>query len=138
MVLEFFRELNRCSDIPIIFNDNPLYIKTWLSAEQLITLVEACLHFKGVKLTDHDLRKNGIPVYSGDFAPTNSGSRCCHARKTGQGGHDCLRIGGWFTLPGLQLMKELAQDRRNKNELVEMLLTPSRFPASMLRLSSVK
>ena len=35
-------------------------------------MVEACSHFKGVKLTDHDLskisvlRKNGIPVYSGD------------------------------------------------------------------------
>jgi 4-hydroxy-tetrahydrodipicolinate synthase len=72
MVLEFFRELNRCSDIPIIFYDNPLYTKTWLSTDQLITLVEACSHLKGVKLTDHDLskisvlRKNGIPVYAGD------------------------------------------------------------------------
>lgn len=72
MVLEFFRELNRCSDIPIIFYDNPIYTKTWLRAEDLIALVEACPHCKGVKMTDHDLSKipvlirNGIPVYSGD------------------------------------------------------------------------
>ena len=72
MILEFFRELDRCSDVPLIFYDNPLYTKTWLRAEELITLVEACPHFKGVKLTDHDLskipilQKSGIPVFSGD------------------------------------------------------------------------
>jgi 4-hydroxy-tetrahydrodipicolinate synthase len=72
MVLEFFRELDRASPLPLIFYDNPLYTKTWLRAEELITLVETCPHFEGVKLTDHDLskipilQKSGIPVFSGD------------------------------------------------------------------------
>ncbi len=72
MVLEFFRELNRSSAVPLIFYDNPIYTKTWLHAEELIALVEACPHFQGVKLTDHDLskipilQKNGISVFAGD------------------------------------------------------------------------
>lgn len=72
MVLEFFRELQRSSDIPFVFYDNPLYTKTWLRAEELIALVEACPQVKGVKLTDHDLskipalQKGGVPVFSGD------------------------------------------------------------------------
>ncbi len=72
MVLEFFRELDRSSAVPLIFYDNPIYTKTWLRAEELIALVEACPDFQGVKLTDHDLskiavlQKNGIAVFSGD------------------------------------------------------------------------
>jgi 4-hydroxy-tetrahydrodipicolinate synthase len=72
MVLEFFRDLTKSSDLPLVFYDNPLYTKTWLRAEELITLVDACPQFKGIKLTDHDLdkipvlQKRGIPVFSGD------------------------------------------------------------------------
>lgn len=72
MVLGFFTELDRSSDIPLIFYDNPVYTKTWLRAEELARLVEACPHFKGVKLTDHELnkipalQKSGIPVFCGD------------------------------------------------------------------------
>ena len=74
MVLEFLRELERASPLPLIFYDNPLYTKTWFRVEELITLVETCPQFKGVKLTDHDLskipilQKSGIPVFSGDDA----------------------------------------------------------------------
>lgn len=72
MVLEFFRELCRSSDLPLIFYDNPLYTKTWLRTEELTALVEGCPQIKGVKLTDHDLskipalQKKGIPVFCGD------------------------------------------------------------------------
>ena len=72
MVLEFFRELDRSCAVPLVFYDNPIYTKTWLRAEELITLVETCPNFKGVKLTDHDLSKIailqaiGIPVFCGD------------------------------------------------------------------------
>ena len=72
MVLEFFRELSRWSDVPLIFYDNPVYTKTWLRPEELIALAEACPQVKGVKLTDHALskipilRQSGIPVFSGD------------------------------------------------------------------------
>jgi 4-hydroxy-tetrahydrodipicolinate synthase len=72
MVIEFFRELGRQSAVPLIFYDNPVFTKTWLSADQLISLVAACPQIKAVKLTDHALgkipvlRKAGIPVFSGD------------------------------------------------------------------------
>ena len=72
MVLAFFRELQRGTDVPLIFYDNPLYTKTWLRAEELITLVQECNHFQAIKLTDHDLnkipvlRKYGVPVFAGD------------------------------------------------------------------------
>lgn len=72
MVREFFRELGRQSDLPLIFYDNPVYTKTWLRADELIALVEACPQIKGVKLTDHALTKipllqnAGIPVFAGD------------------------------------------------------------------------
>lgn len=72
MVLEFFRELDRSTALPLVFYDNPLYTKTWLSARQILQLADACTHFAGVKLTDHALekigpiRETGIPVYAGD------------------------------------------------------------------------
>ena len=72
MVVEFFHELQKRTDVPLIFYDNPVYTKTWLRAEELINLIAACPQIKGVKLTDHDLskitilQKNGIPVFSGD------------------------------------------------------------------------
>ena len=72
MVVEYFRELGRQSDLPLIFYDNPVFTKTWLSADQVVSLVEACPQIKAVKLTDHALgkipvlRKADIPVFSGD------------------------------------------------------------------------
>jgi 4-hydroxy-tetrahydrodipicolinate synthase len=72
MVREFFRELGRQSDVPLIFYDNPIYTKTWLRANELIDLAADCPQIKGVKLTDHALTKipllqnAGIPVFAGD------------------------------------------------------------------------
>jgi 4-hydroxy-tetrahydrodipicolinate synthase len=72
MVLEFFRELDRGTNLPIVFYDNPVYTKTWLTAEQVLRIVEACPHVAGVKMTDHALEKiprlvkAGVPVYVGD------------------------------------------------------------------------
>lgn len=72
MVLNFFRELDRASALPLVFYDNPVYTKTWLSAGQILELVKECTHFAGVKLTDHALEKigliraAGVPVYAGD------------------------------------------------------------------------
>ncbi len=72
MVLEFFRELDRGTSLPLVFYDNPVYTKTWLSAEQVFRIIDACPHVRGVKMTDHalekisSLRELGIPVYLGD------------------------------------------------------------------------
>jgi len=72
MVLEFFRELDCGISLPVVFYDNPVYTKTWLSAEQVFQIVAACRHVVGVKMTDHaldkisSLRKSGVPVYLGD------------------------------------------------------------------------
>lgn len=72
MVLEFFRALDRASGLELVLYDNPIYTKTWLSAQELVTIVRACEHLKSVKLTDHDLDKipvlkqHGVTVFSGD------------------------------------------------------------------------
>jgi 4-hydroxy-tetrahydrodipicolinate synthase len=72
MTLSFFRELDRATSLPIVFYDNPVYTKTWLSADQITQIANACEHQAGVKLTDHALDKipalteAGIPVYAGD------------------------------------------------------------------------
>ena len=72
MILEFFRELDRATSLPLVFYDNPVYTKTWLSAEQILQIAEACGHLAGVKMTDHALdkitvlRKAGVPVYAGE------------------------------------------------------------------------
>jgi 4-hydroxy-tetrahydrodipicolinate synthase len=72
MIFEFFRELDRATRLPLVFYDNPVYTKTWLSAEQVLRIVNACTHMAGVKMTDHALEKiaairnAGVPVYAGD------------------------------------------------------------------------
>ncbi len=72
MVLEFFRALDRASGLELVLYDNPVYTKTWLSADELLVMVDACQHLKSVKLTDHALDKipvlkqHGITVFSGD------------------------------------------------------------------------
>jgi len=72
MVLEFFRALDRASGLPLVLYDNPIYTKTWLSADELLTIMDSCEHLKSVKLTDHDLDKipalkqKGVTVFSGD------------------------------------------------------------------------
>ena len=72
MVLEFFRALDRASSLELVLYDNPVYTKTWLSADQLLVMVDACQHLKSVKLTDHALDKipvlkqHGVTVFSGD------------------------------------------------------------------------
>jgi 4-hydroxy-tetrahydrodipicolinate synthase len=72
MVLEFFRALDRNLNLNWVFYDNPVYTKTWLRAEELLTLVDACEHLKAVKMTDHDLAKitslkqNRVSVFCGD------------------------------------------------------------------------
>lgn len=72
MVSEFFQELDRACDLPLVFYDNPIYTKTWLRAEELLAIIDACRHLKIVKLTDHDLSKvpvlkeHGVSVFSGD------------------------------------------------------------------------
>jgi 4-hydroxy-tetrahydrodipicolinate synthase len=73
MVLEFFRSLDQASDLGVVLYDNPVYTKTWLRAEELFTILDACRHMRAVKMTDHDLdkitalKKNcDIAVFSGD------------------------------------------------------------------------
>ncbi len=73
MVLEFFRALDRSSNLELVLYDNPLYTKTYLRAEELFTLLDACQHLNGVKMTDHDLDKitalkknRDVTVFVGD------------------------------------------------------------------------
>jgi len=73
MVLEFFRSLDQASDLGVVLYDNPVYTKTWLRAEELFTILDACPHMRAVKMTDHDLDKitalkknRDIAVFSGD------------------------------------------------------------------------
>ena len=72
MVLEFFRALDRASGLPLVLYDNPIYTKTWLSVDELLTIVDNCQHLKSVKLTDHDLdkipalKRRGVTMFSGD------------------------------------------------------------------------
>jgi len=73
MVLEFFRALDRSSNLELVLYDNPLYTKTYLRADEIVTLIDACEHLKSVKMTDHDLDKitalkkmRDVQVFSGD------------------------------------------------------------------------
>src|SRR5439155_11728159 len=72
MVLEFFRVLDRSTNLSLVLYDNPLYTKTWLRAAEILTLVDTCEHLTAVKVTDHDLEKIsilkecGVTVFSGD------------------------------------------------------------------------
>jgi 4-hydroxy-tetrahydrodipicolinate synthase len=73
MILAFFRELDRASPLPLVLYDNPIYTKTWLRAEEIFRLLDACPNLKGVKMTDHDLgklerlkRETGTSLFSGD------------------------------------------------------------------------
>jgi 4-hydroxy-tetrahydrodipicolinate synthase len=73
MVLEFFKALDRASGLELVIYDNPLYTKTWLTAEELFAILDACPHVTGVKMTDHNLDKitalksnRGVAVFSGD------------------------------------------------------------------------
>ena len=72
MVLEFFRALDGLSELELVLYDNPIFTKTWLRAEELLRLVDACQHLNAVKMTDHDLSKipelkrHGVTVFSGD------------------------------------------------------------------------
>jgi 4-hydroxy-tetrahydrodipicolinate synthase len=73
MVREFFRALDRSSSLELVLYDNPLYTKTWLRAEEIVTLLDDCEHLNAVKMTDHDLdkitalkRNRDVAVFSGD------------------------------------------------------------------------
>lgn len=73
MVLEFFRALDREVNLDLVLYDNPVYTKTWLRVEELLTLADACEHLNAVKMTDHDLAKipalkkrGNVSVFSGD------------------------------------------------------------------------
>ena len=72
MVRNFFREIDAVTGLPLVFYDNPVYTKTWLTVGQILEIADACNHFAGVKLTDHALdkigliRESGVPVYAGD------------------------------------------------------------------------
>jgi 4-hydroxy-tetrahydrodipicolinate synthase len=73
MVLEFFRELDCATDLPLVFYDNPLYTKTSLTASELFLLIDSCRHLKAVKMTDHALDKitalkqrGDVLVFAGD------------------------------------------------------------------------
>jgi 4-hydroxy-tetrahydrodipicolinate synthase len=72
MVREFMRTLDQASDLDLVFYDNPIYTKTWLRAEELCAIADACKHLVGVKMTDHDLDKvahlqeKGLSVFAGD------------------------------------------------------------------------
>jgi 4-hydroxy-tetrahydrodipicolinate synthase len=73
MILEFFKALDRASDLEIVLYDNPVYTKTWLRAEELFIILDACPRMIGVKMTDHDLDKitalkknRDTAVFSGD------------------------------------------------------------------------
>lgn len=73
MVLEFFKALDRASDLELVIYDNPVYTKTVLSAENLLMILDACPRVTAVKMTDHDLDKitalkhnREVTVFSGD------------------------------------------------------------------------
>jgi 4-hydroxy-tetrahydrodipicolinate synthase len=73
MVLEFFKALDRSSGLDLVIYDNPLYTKTWLTAQELFRILDACPRVKGVKMTDHNLDKitalkqhGNVAVFSGD------------------------------------------------------------------------
>jgi 4-hydroxy-tetrahydrodipicolinate synthase len=73
MVLEFFKALDRASDLELVIYDNPLYTKTSLTTENLLALFDACPRVTGVKMTDHELdkitalkRSREVTVFSGD------------------------------------------------------------------------
>lgn len=73
MVLEFFKALDRATQLPLVFYDNPLYTKTFLTSAQLSTMLDACENLRAVKMTDHNLTKisdlkkrAGVAVFSGD------------------------------------------------------------------------
>jgi 4-hydroxy-tetrahydrodipicolinate synthase len=72
MAREFIRALDQASDLDLVFYDNPVYTKTWISGEELYEAFAPCRHLSAVKLTDHDLgkitflRKKGFSVFSGD------------------------------------------------------------------------
>jgi 4-hydroxy-tetrahydrodipicolinate synthase len=73
MVLEFFRGVEAATDLEVVLYDNPVYTKTWLRAEELFAILDACPHMIGVKMTDHDLDKitalkknRDKAVFSGD------------------------------------------------------------------------
>jgi 4-hydroxy-tetrahydrodipicolinate synthase len=72
MVLEFFQALDRSFDLGYVLYDNPLYTKTWLRVEEILTLCDACKHLRAVKMTDHNLDKitalknRDVTVFSGD------------------------------------------------------------------------
>jgi 4-hydroxy-tetrahydrodipicolinate synthase len=72
MVLEFFRALDRSINLKFVLYDNPLFTKTWLRAEEILTLFDACEHLHAVKMTDHNLDKitalksRDVPVFCGD------------------------------------------------------------------------
>ncbi len=57
MVLEFFRALDRSINLKLVLYDNPVFTKTWLRAEEILTLFDACEHLHAVKVTDHNLDK---------------------------------------------------------------------------------
>lgn len=73
MLLEFFRGLDRASNLELVLYDNPLYTKTYLRAEELFKLIDACEHLNAVKMTDHDIDKitalknrRDVAVFAGD------------------------------------------------------------------------
>jgi 4-hydroxy-tetrahydrodipicolinate synthase len=73
MVLEFLKALDRGSSLNLVLYDNPLYTKTFLRTQEITTLLDACVHLKAVKMTDHDLDKisvlkseREVVVFSGD------------------------------------------------------------------------
>jgi len=73
MVLEFFKALDRASDLDLVIYDNPLYTKTFFRAAELLAILDACPHVTAVKMTDHDLDKitalkgsRQVAVFSGD------------------------------------------------------------------------
>jgi 4-hydroxy-tetrahydrodipicolinate synthase len=72
MVREFLVALDKASDLDLVFYDNPVFTKTWLSANDVCEMAQACRHLKGVKLTDHNLdkisvfRRIGLSVFAGD------------------------------------------------------------------------
>lgn len=73
MVLEFFRAIDRASKLDLIIYDNPIYTKTFLSPNELMTIIDACPRVIAVKITDHDLDKISalkksldVGVFAGD------------------------------------------------------------------------
>lgn len=75
MVLEFFRAVDRASGLELVLYDNPISTKTWLRAEELFTLIDACPHLNAVKITDLNLSKitalkknRDVSVFSGEDA----------------------------------------------------------------------